>query len=223
MAKFVISLYCFIFLIFGCVSAPSIAQTSTSFIPCDQNSDRQKLRSKELQEIVGEDQKDRTSPVDWSKVQPRDEARRKRVGEIFGEGCFKTAEDYAAAALVYQHGNIPDHFFQTFLWAKRAVELGDSKQKWLMAAGIDRYLTKSGYKQLFATQASKDSADPCFCMEEIESTFPENLRVEYGKKSLKEALEWVDSLNENNPSCKPTKFCQKSFKNSPAGSVPGFW
>lgn len=223
MAKSYFSLYCFALLISGCVSAPSNAQTGTTFIPCDQDPTRQKLRSKELQDIVDEDQKDRTPPVDWSKLQPRDEVHRKRVGEIFGEGCFKTAEDYAAAALVYQHGNIPDHFFQTFLWAKRAVELGDPKQKWLMAAGIDRYLTKSGYKQLFATQASKDYPNPCFCMEEIESTFPEKLRIEYGKKSVKEALTWVDSLNEGNPACKPVKYCQKGFKNSPAGSVPGFW
>lgn len=223
MAKSYFSLYCVVLLISGCASAPSNAQTSATFIPCDQDPGRQKLRSKELQDIVDEDQKYRTPPVDWSKLQPRDEVHRKRVGEIFGEGCFKTAEDYAAAALVYQHGNIPDHFFQTFLWAKRAVELGDPKQKWLMAAGIDRYLTKSGYKQLFATQASKDGSDPCWCMEEIERTFPEKLRIEYGKKSTKEALQWVDSLNEGNSSCKPTPFCRKGLKNSPAGLVPGFW
>jgi hypothetical protein len=32
-----------------------------------------------------------------------DVLRRKRVGEIFGEGCFSKAQDFAAAALVYQH------------------------------------------------------------------------------------------------------------------------
>lgn len=161
--------------------------------------------------------------VDWKLVQPRDEARRKRVGEIFGEGCFKTSEDFAAAALVYQHGNIPDHFFQTFIWAKRAVELGDPKQKWLMAAGIDRYLVKSGHKQLFATQASKENAKPCWCLEEVESTFSEKLRIEYGKKSLREMLAWVQSLNLDNKDCKSTDFCEKGFKDSPKGSIPGFW
>ncbi|MBN8542513.1 MAG: hypothetical protein J0L82_19135 [Deltaproteobacteria bacterium] len=163
------------------------------------------------------------SVVDWKLVQPRDEARRKRVGEIFGEGCFKTSEDFAAAALVYQHGTIPDHFFQTFIWAKRAVELGDPKQKWLMAAGIDRYLVKSGRKQLFATQASKENARPCWCLEEVESTFPEKLRIEYGKKSLREMLAWVQSLNLGNTACKSIDFCEKGFKDSPKGSIPGFW
>jgi hypothetical protein len=197
--------------------------SNPTYLPCDQDPVRQKVRAQELQEIVARDQADRTEPVDWNQVQPRDEQNRKRVGEIFGEGCFKTAEDYAAAALVYQHGNFPDHFFQTFLWAKRAVELGDQKQRWLMAAGIDRYLVKSGFKQLFATQVFKGSSDPCWCLEPVEATFPDKLRIEYGKKSLKEALAWVKSLNESHPSCQPAKFCQKNFKNSPAGTVAGFW
>ncbi len=223
MAKSYFSLCCFAFLISGCVSAPTSAQTNASFIPCHLDPSRQKMRSQELKDIAAEDRKARTPPVDWSKLQAPDEVRRKRVGEIFGEGCFKTAEDYAAAALVYQHGEVPDHYFQAFLWAKRAVELGDSKQKWLMAASIDRYLTKSGYKQLFATQVSRDGSDPCFCMEEVESTFPEKLRVEYAKKSLAEALKWADSLNVNNPSCRPNNYCVKGLKNSPACTVPGFW
>ena len=53
--------------------------------------------------------------------------RRKRVGEIFGEGCFKTAKDYSAASLIFQHGDTPDHYYQA-LWANRAVELGDISQ-----------------------------------------------------------------------------------------------
>ena len=74
--------------------------------------------------------------------------------EILGEGCFKSAEDYAAASLIYQHGDSPDHFFQAFIWALRAVQLGDFQQKSLVAMTVDRYLISSGKKQLFGTQAS---------------------------------------------------------------------
>lgn len=208
----------------ACTSVPFPAHAeSSAFITCPQDPARQKLRSEELQAIVKEDQQDRTPPIDWQRVAPRDEARRKRIGEIFGEGCFKEAQDYAAAALVYQHGVIPDHFFQTFLWAKKAVELGDPSQKWLMTAGIDRYLVNIGHKQLFATQASKPNMTDCWCMEEVETTFPEKTRIKYAKKSLKQALEWVDSLNEGAPACQPAKFCNKGFKASPTGTVPGFW
>lgn len=213
----------FLCLIFtGCASVPQ-AQADSSFKQCPDDPERQALRSQELQRLVKEDQDDRIPPVDWQRVLPRDEARRKSVGEIFGEGCFKTAEDYAAAALVYQHGNVPDHFFQTFLWAKRAVELGDSSQKRLMAMGMDRYLVNIGHKQLFATQASKPATQACWCLEELEKSFPEKRRVELAQKSLIEALQWVDSLNKDQSTCGPAKFCAKGFKDSPRGTVPGFW
>lgn len=220
------SLTIFLFLAFtGCASAPQ-ANASSTFKVCQDDPERQSLRSQELQTLVKEDQDDRQIPadqIDWEKVLPRDEARRKRIGEIFGEGCFKTADDYAAAALVYQHGNIPDHFFQTYLWAKRAVELGDSSQKRLMAMGVDRYLINIGHKQLFATQASKPTMNDCWCLEELEKTFPDKKRVELAQKSLAEMQQWVDSLNKDRPQCKPAKFCSKNLKDSPRGTVPGIW
>jgi hypothetical protein len=196
------------------------------FRTCDQDSIRQQSRSRELQEIVKADQEDRSGPfdsIDWFKILPRDEARRKRVGEIFGEGCFKTAADYSAAALVYQHGNIPDHFFQTFLWAKKAVELGDPSQMWLMAAGIDRYLVNIGSKQLFATQASIPSEEKCWCLDPVENSFPEARRVEYAKRGMTAALQWVNELNKDKPGCEKASICNLTRKNSPVGSVPGFW
>ncbi|HWU41977.1 MAG TPA: hypothetical protein VN132_01025 [Bdellovibrio sp.] len=152
------------------------AQAQTiSYKFCELDTEKQKLRSEELQKIAQEDQADREKPfdqIDWNKVVPRDEARRERVGQIFGEGCFKTAQDYAAAALVYQHGTIPDHAFQTFIWAKRAVELGDNTSKWLMAAGIDRYLVRSGYKQLFATQGVRPIGAKCCALIVSKKAFP---------------------------------------------------
>ncbi|MBK7963579.1 MAG: hypothetical protein IPK04_21710 [Bdellovibrionales bacterium] len=205
----------------GCTSVP--ARNDSTFKQCPDDPERQALRSQELRTLVKEDQDDRTDPIDWIRVLPRDEARRKRIGEIFGEGCFKTVEDYAAAALVYQHGNIPDHFFQTYLWAKKAVELGDSSQKRLMAMGIDRYLVNIGHKQLFATQASKPSTSDCWCLEEVEKGFPEKRRLELAQKSLAEMLQWVDLLNKDQASCNPAKFCAKQFKDSPRGILPGFW
>ncbi len=92
-------------------------------------------------------------------VQKRDETRRKRVGEIFGEGCFSTSEDYAAAALVYQHGDTPDHFFQTYIWSKRAV-------------------VNTGHKQLFGSQAMRPgpTESTCWCLDQIEKTFPDKRR-----------------------------------------------
>jgi len=200
------------------------------FQTCYQDQARQHLRSEEIQSIVAADQADRQDferlRTDQAYVQEllkRDLARRKRIGEIFGEGCMKEARDFAAAALVYQHGDVPEHYFQTFLWAKRAVDLGDDSQKRLMALGIDRYLVNIGHKQLFASQASIPPGDKCWCLEQVEESFPEQRRKEIAGMTLKEALEWVNSLNSNIPECQGPKQCVKPLAPSPLGTVPGYW
>lgn len=199
----------------------SIVKADT-YKSCVEDQTKYLQRSAEIQKIVDLDQKDRSNHSVTPDVQKRDNDRRKRIGAIFGEGCFKSAKDYANAALVFQHGDRPDHFFQTFIWAKRAVELGDSSQKRLMALAIDRYLVNTGHKQLFASQAYKEGASPCWCLQEVESTFPKKLRIEYMGSSLQDQEDWVDSLNKGKE-CKKKNYCRQNFLDSPSGSIPGFW
>lgn len=212
----------------GCATQPVIA-SPTRIGSCQADKPRQEARSKELQEIVNADQEDREdffkkTPEELREMALRDVERRKRVGEIFGEGCFLKAEDFAAAALVYQHGDVPEHYLQAFMWAKRAVELGDEKQKRLMGLAIDRYLVNTGHKQLFASQATKtDIRDPnsCWCLQQIEPSFPDDLRKEIANKTFKEAFDWLEELNKGT-SC-PNTECAQKLKPSPKGTVPGFW
>lgn len=202
--------------------------TSPAFQACVDDKPRLEARSKELSSIVQADQDERK---DWNQksfkemmiATNRDSLRRQRIGEIFGEGCFSTASDFSAAALVYQHGCVPEHFFQTYIWAKRAVELGDVKQKRLMALGLDRYLVNTGHKQLFGSQATKPDLNPgtCWCIQQVEKTFPDNLKKEYADKNLAETFTWLKELNAGN-NC-PIKECDVQLKSSPKGSIPGFW
>ena len=208
----------------------TVSQTSNSFVACKEDKPRLELRAKELQSIVTEDQAERRNFANMTNAQmvmmaKNDETRRMRIGEIFGEGCFTTAQDYAAAALVYQHGTTPDHFFQTYIWSKRAVELGDKHQARLMALGIDRYLVNVGQKQLFASQATKEGSPStetsCWCLQDIEESFPDRQRKEVGGQSLDEAKAWVNSMNEGK-TC-PKVSCNQTLKPTPKGSVPGLW
>ncbi len=204
----------------------SVASLGEAFTLCSFDKDKQLIRSKELAEIVKADQDARKnfqnmSPEDMQKMAIDDSKRRMRIGEIFGEGCFSTAEDYAAAALVFQHGAIPEHFFQTFLWAKKAVELGDKEQMRLMALGLDRYLVNSGYKQLFASQAIKPNGEKCWCLHQIEKSFPEKIRIKYMGNTLEKQISWVNELNKGQL-C-PNIYCAQNLKKTPRGSVPGFW
>jgi hypothetical protein len=201
---------------------------------CSIGSKLQKMRSKELSTLVEADQKDRSifnnikefnriSQKQIKQLNSNDLRRRKRVGEIMGEGCIKTAADYAAAALIYQHGDVPDHYYQAYIWANRAVDLGDSKQKPLVALTIDRYLVSIGKKQLFGSQFhSSDSTNWCTCLQPIEPTFPDAYREKYSQKKLNEQYKLLSSLNKKNKHCTYTE-CPMQLSPSPQGTVPGFW
>jgi len=198
--------------------------SKSEYVPCRDDSKKYSARSQELQKIVAADQADRPNNILKPGAQLRDRERRKKIGSIFGEGCFKEAKDFTAAALVFQHGDEPEHFMQAFLWAKRAVELGDDSQKSLMAWGIDRYLINLGRKQLFGSQFLKQNAlDPkaCWCLNQTEASFPDALRLKYIGHDYQHQLEALKTLNAG-LSC-PLAECTDSLESSPAGTIPGFW
>ncbi len=222
--RWLVFILCLEILLFvGCTHSKVTASDVTE--DCKVNESIQNARSAELLQIVKEDQADRSGPVeaiDWKVINPRDIGRRIRVAAIFAQGCFKKASDYASAALVFQHGNSPDHFYQTFIWANEAVKLGDESQRWLMAAGIDRYLVRIGHKQLFGTQFTRPAGGK-WCLQPVEPSFPKSLRLEYVKTTLKEEISHVLTAIEPNQSPQETKVCEPALKASPEGTVPGFW
>lgn len=217
-----------IFIILFTFSCASPSKQNSSILPCREDPARQEKRSKELAQIVQADQDDRQdwehkTPDQMTEVMLRDSLRRQRVGEIFGEGCFLKAQDFSAAALVFQHGNVPEHFYQTFVWAKRAVELGDSQQKRMMALGIDRYLVNMGQKQLFASQAHREDvgSNGCWCLQSVERSFPDTRRKETTGRNLSEAFQWVQEMNHDK-NC-PKQECPTRLKPTAKKSIPGFW
>jgi hypothetical protein len=204
----------------GCAHASSALNEG-----CDSNPSLQNKKSAELLEIVHEDQADRSVPydqIDWTQVNPRDLKRRTKVAAIFAEGCLKSAADYASAALIFQHGTTADHFYQTFIWANDAVKLGDSTQRWMVAAGLDRYLVKISQKQLFGTQLSKDAFGN-FCIQPVEPSFPDTIRIQYIKINLEDSI--VNTLKGigSTQLAQDIKDCNPELKPSPKGTVPGFW
>lgn len=191
----------------------------------------QNERSIELQKIAADDQADREwqgegiQPTEalLGKMAQHDLERRKRVGELLGEGCFKSADDYAASFIVYQHGNTPDQYFLAFLWSKRALAMGKSHMKGDVAIAVDRYLVSIGRKELFGTQASKASLGGCWCIQPIESSFPDKLRSEYrgGPNADYTGLPYLKILNKGT-TCQAA-YCPTKLEPSPRGTVPGFW
>jgi hypothetical protein len=201
--------------------------TTESALTCLESPETELARSKELASIAQSDQDERENWENLTndemlKITKNDLVRRKRVAEIFAEGCFKTANDYASASLVFQHGDTQDHYFQAFLWALRAVGLGDESQKHLVALTIDRYLVSIGKKQLFGSQAYQSNAQgECFCLQPVESSFPESMRQDYLGFSLQDQFDRLAFINEGK-NC-PNTECTTPLTPSPQGSVIGFW
>jgi len=200
-----------------------------SSLTCVGNPKLQQARSLELQQLVAADQARRVSKngelidfrkIDVNKMQKEDLATRKRVGEIFAEGCLTTAKDYLAAALVYQHGDVPDHYYQTYIWATRAAKTGANEAeiksaKELAALAIDRYLVSLGNKQLFGTQFHPTSSeDSCVCMRQVEPGFTDDLRKEYLGQSLHKRSLHSFALFNKGKNC-PNVECSENLEPTP--------
>lgn len=217
-------------MLLSCITTRTLA--AENFHSCQQDPSRLEQRSKELQGIVKADQDERQNPEHlWdqiladpslaSELQSRDTLRRMRVAKIFAEGCFSKAEDYAAAALVFQHGDVPEHYFQAFIWAKRGVELGHAQSKHLVALTIDRYLVNTKRKQLFGSQAVKPQGEDCWCLYPVEAAFTDALRVTYTGKTIQAQRDWLLGLNRGKI-C-PRVECDMVFASPRAGDAPGIW
>jgi hypothetical protein len=114
----------------------------------------------ELARMYEEDQADRepvarTNTVPegfWERVGARDTARRSRAREMLAAGQVRTANDFDACAMLFQHGTEPDDYLFAHILASIAGFKGHSHGKWLSAAALDRFLQHVGRTQVFGTQ-----------------------------------------------------------------------
>lgn len=119
--------------------------------------------SQELKELYKADQEDRENwangGTDWEVVKPRDEARLKRVTELYGQGLLRTGEDMFYAGMIFQHGNSPESYKIAMELSKKSWELGNPDGKWLYPRAEDRYLQSIGKPQIWGTQYTRHTAE----------------------------------------------------------------
>ncbi len=115
--------------------------------------------STEVQQIVDADQAVRSG--NWLKMSQEqimsmireDRKRLARIKEIVAAGDLATANDFANAALVLQHGSVARDFAMAHELCLCAMALHDKgSATWLAAASYDRMLHACGHRQRFATQ-----------------------------------------------------------------------
>ena len=113
---------------------------------------------REVKRIVDEDQKAREG--DWSKLTPdqimrvmRDDRQRmSKIKDMLRGGRLITANDFANAALVLQHGAVWEDYAMAHELSLASLLLGNRDACWLLAASYDRMLDSAGYPQRFGTQ-----------------------------------------------------------------------
>jgi hypothetical protein len=152
---------------------------------------------------------------------------RKEVAALFAEGCFTTGRDYHNAALVYQHGTVADHYYQTYVWANRAVQLGDTQARWLIPRAIDRWSLNSGYKQLFATNLvtesyfgpTSETSQKKWCVWPNVARITDRQRRSAGVSTLAAQVARAQGMTTG-PS---TGICAIQVPDPPRGLFPGIW
>lgn len=108
-----------------------------------------------LAEIFHADQQERqTSPIDWTALEAKDQARRQEALRLLKTHKLRTANDYYHAAMLFQHGNELSEIRLAFSLAQMCVALDPNHKKalWLSAASWDRILMTKGVPQWYGTQ-----------------------------------------------------------------------
>ncbi|MEM6348760.1 MAG: tetratricopeptide repeat protein [Bacteroidota bacterium] len=173
--------------------------------------------NEELKQIYKEDQGDRQSG-NWSEIMKNDSVRLARVYAMVDSGLVRTSEDYANAAMVFQHGSDTMASGMAVRMMRKAIELDSTRNKWLLAAAIDRDLMRRDEPQIYGTQYIRTSMDNPWELYKIDTTqITDAERQAYGVETLaqqreKEALmnkkELMQMLNEGKSIEEVIAFCE---------------
>ncbi len=87
--------------------------------------------------------------IDWDVVSREDRKRRTEVMGYLSEGKINDANSLYYAAVIFQHGNCPEHYKLANLLAEKAMQMGHNGARWLYAATLDRYHMSLGKPQKF--------------------------------------------------------------------------
>lgn len=154
----------------------------------------------ELARLYREDQSDRAdgTKTDWSKVGPRDKARLARTKELYRENQLNTANDYYHAALILQHGHVPEDFLLAHEFCVVAISKGrnDKYTRWLAAASEDRFLMNIGRPQRFGTQYQAIPADAPYKLYNVDEGVTDELRRQMSTPTLDQAKQREIELNK---------------------------
>ncbi len=150
----------------------------------------------ELFELYKADQDDRKGEIDWSIVGQNDSDREERVYELLDSNKVITANDYANAAMVFQHGMDSVASGMAVKMMRKNLELDPGADKWLYAAAVDRDKMYRDVPQIYGTQYRKTGEDSPWELYQIDTTVvSDEERIAHGVETLAEQKEKVNAMN----------------------------
>jgi len=144
----------------------------------------------ELSRMFQADQDDRkpgAQDIDWSVVQPRDDARLARTRELYHSDALRTGADWWHAAMILQHSSEADDYLLAHEMSVAAVIRGEENARWLAAASEDRFLLQIGRPQRFGTQFEPSNEPGKFRLAATDQGVTDQLRGVLSTPSLAEA------------------------------------
>ncbi len=153
--------------------------------------------SRRMNELYVADQAEREpgSEMDIPTLIENDRLRREEVMGYLQAGQIVRSTQLFQAALIFQHGDCPEHFSLAADLAKRADELGHPDADWLYAAATDRYLLNTGRLQRYGTQYTTDSQGH-FALCPVAAGISDEERAEWGLPPLAELQVRANEYNE---------------------------
>ena len=105
-----------------------------------------------------EDQSENPGNISEADFYRHGDARRTEIRKLLAEGKLISGEDFSDAAVIFQHGEKPEDFLFAHVLAVEGLIRGNSADKWIAAATLDRYLQAVNQPQVFGTQYPADKA-----------------------------------------------------------------
>ena len=150
-----------------------------------------------INELYKSDQGDRqVLDIDWPLLLARDKQRMARAYELLDSSKVITSEDFANAAMIFQHGIDTISSGMAVKLMQKAIELDPTRDKSLLAKAIDRDLMFKYLPQIYGTQYTKKSKNAPWERYSIDTTKITDIeRRKYGVETISEQIEKLRAMN----------------------------
>jgi tetratricopeptide (TPR) repeat protein len=152
--------------------------------------------NQELQELFDSDQADRRNPEITRVIRNRnDSLRQARIYQLLDSNKVQTSTDYNNAALIFHHGADSVSYAMAVKMMHKSLELEPTRDKWLLARAVDRYLLSINKSQIYGTHY-KRLENNLVVREKMDTTkITDAERIECGVETLAEQREKIKNLN----------------------------